>query len=103
MPPANADLKGKGKARELPERADIGSSSDGTSSISDSDSSFEDSDSESITQEYLDSLIAKAKAAVVNKRQKNTGEHVEEEVIILGGEEEQECVFEVDDLLELDH
>ena len=101
MPSADTNLKGKGRARESIESADLeqrpytnDSSSEDTGSGSDSDSSFEESDSKSITQEYLDSLIAKAKAAAVEKRQKNTGEeHVEEEVIMLDVEGDQKCVY----------
>ena len=53
-----------------------------------------ESDSESVTQEYLDSLIAKAKAAAVNKRQKiRSEEHSEDEVILLDAEEDQKCVY----------
>lgn len=95
------DLKGKGKAEGLSEAAVVepsdGSDSDssGNDTSSDLDSDPGVSDSESITQEYLDSLLSKAKIGMANKKQKskdmawNVGE--EEEILLVGEEEHQRC------------
>jgi hypothetical protein len=94
------DLKGKYKARDLVENAGVterpytsDSSDNDTNSDSDFDSSIGESDSESITQEYLESLLAKAKAGMANKKQKiaDAG-YVEDQEILLVGEEDQKYV-----------
>ena len=48
----------------------------------------------SLLHKNTDSLIAKAKVAAVNKRQKTQSEeHSEDEVILLDAEEDQKCVY----------
>lgn len=88
------DLKGKGKAEGLSEAAVVepsdGSDSDssGNDTSSDLDSDPGVSDSESITQEYLDSLLSKAKIGIANKKQKA---NEEEEILLVEEEEHQRC------------
>ncbi|KAF8588960.1 Fcf2-domain-containing protein [Ramaria rubella] len=82
-------IKGKGKASD-PRETEAGhisgsEANEDTSPDSSygSDSSSEDSDSESITPEYLESLLAKAKTEIANKKNTETTAPEEEEVILL--------------------
>lgn len=81
--------KGKGKAKEPHE--------DTSKIYANSSLDSDESDSECITQEYLESLLAKAKAGMASVEEKDGDErHVEEEGVILIGEEDPKYVRELD-------
>ena len=96
----------KGKQKALPEEIEVTSrpsSRSGSYSSSDSSSSNSDSDSDSstddeITQEYLDSLLEKARRNVAqassSKGQPEDNFAGGDEVIQLDGEEEEKCVIQ---------
>lgn len=93
-----ATLTGKGKALPDDQIEDFsveGSSSSGSDTSSDSDSDSDasgsdtsDSDEEEITEEYLESLLDKARQSI-SSRQPARDLHTEEEVIQLGSGEQE--------------